>query len=247
VQDNPQPGADWTEADFEYADAEMQRVRTRVEFTYVDFLACDPRNAGHFALMPHESWNGHLVPVAQWLAGPGSAHSGDVPCLLVVDGGDVLRQLVVDDRAIQAARRCRETWRRLQELGGVRSSHAARAVARAKAAREEQAPEVVATAGPAAGPDAAGIVGPEPSHAPDAAFVETVRCSSCNECIQVNDRMFAYNANKQAYLADLSAGTFRQLVEAAENCQLGLIHPGKPRDAAEPGLEDLLERARAFA
>ena len=58
--------------------------------------------------------------------------------------------------------------------------------------------------------------------------------------------MFLYNANKQAYIGDLKAGTYRQMVEAAESCQVAIIHPGKPWNAAEPGLEELLERARAF-
>ena len=40
---------------------------------------------------------------------------------------------------------------------------------------------------------------------------------------------------------------YRQLVEAAENCQLGIIHPGKPKNKSEPDLEELLTRARPFA
>ena len=47
---------------------------------------------------------------------------------------------------------------------------------------------------------------------------------------QLNSKMFAYNENKQAYIADPDAGTFRQLVEAAEGCQVSIIHPGKPRN-----------------
>ncbi|MDA1081733.1 MAG: ferredoxin [Gemmatimonadetes bacterium] len=81
---------------------------------------------------------------------------------------------------------------------------------------------------------------------PDEAYIETARCTTCNECTQMNDKMFAYNENKQAYIADVDAGTYAQLVEAAESCQVSIIHPGKPRDADEPGLEALLERARDF-
>jgi hypothetical protein len=58
--------------------------------------------------------------------------------------------------------------------------------------------------------------------------------------------MFAYNDNKQAYIADVRAGTYRQLVEAAEACQVAIIHPGKPLDPSEPGLDELLERAKPF-
>ena len=58
--------------------------------------------------------------------------------------------------------------------------------------------------------------------------------------------MFAYNENKQAYIKDIKAGSYRELVEAAESCQVAIIHPGKPRDPNEPGLEELLERAKPF-
>jgi hypothetical protein len=44
----------------------------------------------------------------------------------------------------------------------------------------------------------------------------------------------------------VNAGTYRQLVEAAESCQLGIIHPGKPLNPAEPDLEELRERAAPF-
>ena len=58
-------------------------------------------------------------------------------------------------------------------------------------------------------------------------YIETPRCSTCNECTQINNRMFAYNEDNQAYIADPRAGTFRELVEAAESCQVSIIHPGQ--------------------
>ena len=58
--------------------------------------------------------------------------------------------------------------------------------------------------------------------------------------------MFAYDANKQAFIVSPDAGTYRELVEAAESCQVSIIHPGKPRNPKEPGLDELLKRAEAF-
>ena len=55
-----------------------------------------------------------------------------------------------------------------------------------------------------------------------------------------------WRANIQQDRQDLKAGTYRQLVEAAESCQLSIIHPGKPIDPKEPGLEELIERAKPF-
>jgi ferredoxin len=104
------------------------------------------------------------------------------------------------------------------------------------------APQELAPAAPApAAVEAAELV-----RNPDEPYIETIRCSTCNECTQLNPRMFAYNENKQAYIADIKAGTYAQLVQAAESCQVSVIHPGKPRDMTEPGLDELIERAKPF-
>ena len=53
--------------------------------------------------------------------------------------------------------------------------------------------------------------------------------------------------NKQATIKDATAGTFRHLVEAAEKCPVHIIHPGKPKDPNEAGLDELVQRAAKFA
>lgn len=85
-----------------------------------------------------------------------------------------------------------------------------------------------------------------PRRSPGPATIETVRCSGCRACVGINDRMFAINAKGQAIIVDPAAGSYRELVEAAELCQVAVIHPGRPRDPGEPGLEELLRRAARF-
>jgi hypothetical protein len=85
-----------------------------------------------------------------------------------------------------------------------------------------------------------------PERSSDEPYIETARCTSCNECTQINDKMFGYDANKQASIINPDAGTYRHLVEAAENCQISIIHPGKPRNPNEPGLDELMKRAEPF-
>lgn len=77
-------------------------------------------------------------------------------------------------------------------------------------------------------------------------FIETALCTTCDECTGINNKMFRYNDEKLAYIADANAGTFRQLVEAAEVCPVGIIHPGTPLNKDEPDLEELIERAKKF-
>jgi ferredoxin len=143
-------------------------------------------------------------------------------------------------------------WHSLQELGGIHNSHAEALLARERKAWEARTPPEPgpeATAAPATPVPpvvTAAATTPEPARSPDEAYIETERCSTCNECTTINGKMFAYNQNRQAYIADLTAGTYAQLVEAAESCQVSVIHPGKPRDPQEPGLEELVKRAAAF-
>jgi cytochrome c5 len=263
LEDNPQPDRDWPVSQFDYADASLQRVTEELAFTLADFVAADPRHARHFACVPHADWSEHMVPIGDWLSESAGPKGNRVPYVLAVDAQDNLQRLIVDEKLVQAARRCLNDWHRLQELGGVHNSHAERMVARVRAIWEEQkrqeiealtaAGAATAAAEPApaeaTAPAAAAtpeVVEAEPERSPDEPYIETIRCSTCNECTQINDKMFAYNDNKQAYIKDRKAGTYRQMVEAAESCQLGIIHPGKPLDPKEPGLEELLERAKPF-
>lgn len=95
-------------------------------------------------------------------------------------------------------------------------------------------------------PASAEAAEPESEQSTDEPFIETPRCTTCDECTDMNNKLFIYDENKQAYIADLAAGTFRELVEAAEVCQVAIIHPGKPHDSNEPGLSDLIQRADEF-
>jgi ferredoxin len=77
-------------------------------------------------------------------------------------------------------------------------------------------------------------------------YIETALCTSCGDCININNMMFAYDENKQAYIKDVTKGSFKQLVMAAEKCPAFIIHPGKPKDLAEKDLDKLVKRAEKF-
>lgn len=77
-------------------------------------------------------------------------------------------------------------------------------------------------------------------------YIDTQLCTTCNECTNINPQMFKYNADKQAVLADPRAGTFLQLVKAAEKCPALCIHPGAPRSDDDTVTDELIERAAKF-
>jgi len=260
LEANSQVESDWPVQKFDYENENHQRVRVDTAFTFIDFVACDKRSARHFSPVPRSGWNLSMVRADEYLGLETRGAPEKVPFVHMVDQDNALQRAIVDDRLIRAALRCRESWHSLQELGGIHNSHAERLLAREKKSWEEQGrqdaearaqqvkpPAPAAAAAPVAAVAPAAAAEPEEKKSPDVAYIETPRCTTCNECTQINDKLFAYNENKQAYIANPDAGTYAQMLEAAESCQISIIHPGKPRNPNEPGLNDLLKRAEAFA
>lgn len=264
LEANSQVDLDWPVQSFAYEDDRHQRVTEGLAFTMVDFVASDRRYARHLAKVQRSTHNGNVIPVDELLARERKGLPDAVPCLLMVDEHDRLHTVIVDERLIREARRCRDMWHSLQELGGVHNSHAEALLARERKTWEAherhdgEAPKPAELVGGPVAPARSNVPAAvvaivasmtaeiEPERSRDEAYIETARCSTCNECTTINNKMFAYNGNRQAYLADRTAGTYAQLVEAAESCQVSVIHPGKPHNPNEPGIEELLKRAAPF-
>ncbi len=272
IEANPQLEAQWVAHEFIYEDEALQRVTETLAFTMLDFATLDVRYADYFADVPKDSWHENMRPAVEYLELAEQERQELVPYVVMIDDKNCLHRLVVDDMLIRVAARCAQNWDTLREFGGINNSYAQAAAERVSqhmAAEKEQALEDlraqlasrpgVATSGSAPAAlarepeqDVASVavetIEPELEDAdPEGAYIETPRCTTCDECTARNARMFAYDENKQAYIADLTAGTYRDLVEAAENCQVAIIHPGKPLDPKEAGLEDLLARAADFS
>ena len=240
ISSNPAVQADWPRGELRYEDAELQTIAEDYAFTPADFALTDAQYSDHFAVASKESWNDDMLPVVDYLELADADSFEKVPYVAVVDGENMLRRLVVDDNMIRIVRRCRDRWHALQELGSVNNSYV-------RAVPNETVPVETKQLEAEAEPEAeVEQLEAEPVAAADDAFIETPRCTTCDECTDRNDRMFAYDENKQAYIKDPDAGTYRQLIEAAEVCQVAIIHPGKPRNPDEPGLDELIARAEPF-
>ena len=262
---NPQPTADWPRHRVAYEDQALQRQSEETAFTFADFAACDRRY--HRYCTPNGSGDQqeHLLPLVEYLRLGEDERRDWQPYLLTMDGDNRLHRTVVDEKIVEATRRCGDAWKLLQEFAGINNSHARQLVAEERAKWEkEAAPAAAEPATPGPPPPQAGAPASESAEAATPApaepaeptepegeaapgpWIETSRCTTCNECTQINNRLFAYNENMQAYIADPDAGTFRQIVEAAESCQVSIIHPGRPRNPSEPDLDDLMARAEPF-
>ncbi len=77
-------------------------------------------------------------------------------------------------------------------------------------------------------------------------YIESARCTTCHECVNINRKLFAYNEKKQAVIKDPHGGPFKDLVLAAEKCPVKIIHPGTPLDPKEKNLDKWIQRAERF-
>lgn len=92
-------------------------------------------------------------------------------------------------------------------------------------ATTESAPATAALASAGVAPAVAAAV----ANGAEEPWIDTALCTTCNDCINLNPLVFAYDGNKQAYIKDAGAGTFAQLAAAAEKCPAKCIHPGTPK------------------
>jgi hypothetical protein len=243
VDANPQPERIWPVEEFLYQDEDIQRVTEEVSFTLVDHLATDSRFANGFMSVPKSEWSQEMIPLGEYLQAEEAQRQGKVPYILMVGEDNVLHRVVVTRGVAEIAKRYESAWRSLQELGGIQNSHALRLLEREKQIWEEEKQKEISELRSQLEGAGAAEVAEAPVGVEAEAAAEAV---TCNECTDRNNKMFKYNENKQAYIADLEAGTYRQMVEAAEVCKLAIIHPGKPWNPDERNLEELMKRAEPF-
>lgn len=150
-----------------------------------------------------------------------------------------------EETARQAMAQLADVLLGLEPLAGLEALAPAPAVSPPAPAEGPMAEAPPVPAAPAPEP----VAGPEKAEEPlplGEAWIETPQCTSCNECTSINNRIFKYNADEQAYVADPKGGPFADIVRAAESCPARIIHPGAPQNPAEPGLEALIKRAEPF-
>ena len=264
IADNPRNETNWPSYELTYETAAGERLAESLPFTFGDFAICDTRYRRFCHKVPRSEWSADMVPFGEWLTSDPNSELVEKPFVMAIDEEDRLYRVALDNKIASAARRCADAWCRLQELAGINNSHVKVAMAEERKRREAmlmelsaaaEADELQAAAAAVTAPaPAAETAEAAPEPAEDASdglddslpWIETPRCTTCNECTQVSSKLFAYNENMQAYIADPDGGTYRQIVEAAEGCQVSIIHPGLPRDPNEPNLEELIERARPF-
>ncbi len=259
--------ADWPSYTIEYLAEDGVPAKMEYPLTFADFALTQERYSEQLVEAPPGDSAVKLSPLTEFLQMDAEDREGLYPFVWAVDEDQHLRRMIPSEVLLQQTLTRREAWRTLQ---GLAQTARTAAVESAAELAVEETPVVVPALPEEQGvsPTPAASVEPtstpEPSPTPSsttaegggaaipddgsyvAPWIDSEKCSTCEECVKINAAMFAYNEKKKAYIKDPHAGPYKHLVRAAEKCTEKIIHPGYPADRTEKGIEKLIEKAKKF-
>jgi pyruvate-ferredoxin/flavodoxin oxidoreductase len=253
---NPAIDRTWPTYALKYREGGRERTM-EVPMTFADFAITEVRFRKHFRRVPQEAWHDAMIPLAELLELEPAEREGKYPYVWSVDREGHLERLLVAQPMVASSEDRRDFWRQLRALAGVGRTAPTEATAEIE---QKIRGEVIAritqglfelAGGSGAAPSAAAPApvtaaptgGSENELAP---WIDSAECTSCDECIKINPQIFAYDANKKAFVKNPDGGPYRDLVKAAERCTAQVIHPGLPRNPAEKDLDKLVARAAKY-
>ena len=232
--------------------------------TFADFALTEARFRKHFRKVPRDAWNENMVPLAEFLEMNMDDREGKFPFIWAVDRKQHLSRVLVAKKIVESCEERRDFWIMLRDLSGWKPE-APEAENVEDKIRAEVVGKIAQGLMKLAGGNDEGLAGlamgtPAPvatatatatAAAPAngdylAPWLETDNCTSCDECTKLNPKIFAYNADKKAYIKDPDGGPYSDLVKAAEKCTAGVIHPGLPKDKSEKDVEKWIKRGEKF-
>ncbi len=260
LEGNPAMDQDWPTYKLKYVDEKGNAAEMDAPLTFADFAVSEGRFRKQFRTIPPDAWNDNLIPLAGYLELGPEDREEKYPYIWAVNQKNRLIRVMPAEPLVRSCEDRRNFWRMLKSLAAVRPALTAETADRiraefaqtlasrlnemltgGKALASGPAPAVAAASAPAAvkeeAPAADGYVAP---------WIESNLCTSCNECININPKIFAYDADQHAYVKDAKGGPYKDLVRAAEKCTAQVIHPGTPANPNEKDAAKLLQRAAKY-
>jgi pyruvate-ferredoxin/flavodoxin oxidoreductase len=247
LEGNPSLDFDWPEYKLDYKDEAGDQQSMILPMTFADFALTEGRFAKQFKKAPADTWNDDMVLLGDFLQMSEDERDGKFPFIWSVDKKNQLIRVLVSKEMVLSCEERMQFWKQLKDVAGV-----GRAVGNeetiANRVRQELIQMLSSGMSGTASSSPTTVAVPAASNAADyeAVFIDTPECTACDECMNLNPKIFAYNDQKKAVILDPKAGTFLDIVKAAEKCTAGVIHPGTPWDSGEANLDKLKARAAKF-
>jgi pyruvate-ferredoxin/flavodoxin oxidoreductase len=258
---NPAMESDWPVYTINFTNEQGAPETMEAPLTFADFAVTEGRFRKQFRKAPRDTWNENMVQLAEYIKMPAEDRKGHFPYIWMVGKKNELMRVIPAEPLVKAAEDRIQFWTMLRAIAlpaqmPDRESIAAEVRAEMAQNLAAQLLQMVGGGGAALIEAAATIIAPAAAPAAQnngssggytPGYIDSAGCTACNECIQINPKMFAYNENKKAYVKDPVGGPFKDLVRAAEKCTAQVIHPGTPADPKEKDLDKLVKRAKKFS
>ena len=238
----------WTQwAGFFHPQAAQKFKSMTLPMTFADFALSEGRFAKQFKKAPPETWNDDMVLLGDFLKLSEDEREGKFPFIWSVDKKNRLMRVLVSVEMVRSCEERVQFWQQLKDVAGV-SRPQVNEEAIANRVRQELIHKLSTGLGISSS-DTVQPVAAAPAEAVDgheAVWVDTPECTGCDECININPKVFAYNDSKKVIILNPKGGSYLDVVKAAEKCTAGVIHPGTPWNMNEANLDKLKQRAAKF-
>ena len=218
--------------------------------TFADFALTEGRFAKQFKKAPPETWNDDMVLLGDFLNLSEDEREGKFPFIWSVDKKNRLMRVLTSVEMVRACEERLQFWHQLKGLTSVGPAVQVNEEAIANRVRQELIQKLSSGFGISSSdaPQPAGVAAAPAVSADgyEAVWVDTPECTACDECININPKMFGYNEAKKTVVLNPKAGSYLDVVKAAEKCTAGVIHPGTPWNMNEANLDKLKQRAAKF-
>lgn len=227
--------------------------------TFADFAITEARFRKHFRNAPRNTWNDKMVLLTDFLNMDAEDREGKYPFIWAVDRKNQLSRVLVAKPIVESCEERRDFWILLRDLSGAKKEVLSESDLESKVRAEVvskiaqklmklaggngEMPAVDALVQKSDNKQSESIPQSETGLSP---WLETEECTSCDECININSKVFAYNSDKKAIIKDPQGGSYQDLVLAAEKCTAQVIHPGLPVDQSGKDIEKWLKRGEKF-
>jgi pyruvate-ferredoxin/flavodoxin oxidoreductase len=246
LEGNPNVEADWLAYSLDYLDEQGEMKKLSLPMTFADFALSEGRFAKQFKKAPPETWNDDMVLLADFLKLFEGDREGKFPFIWSVDKKNRLMRVLVSAEMVRSCEERIQFWQQLKDVTGV-SRPIVNEEAIANRVRQELIQKLSSGFGISSS-DASQAVTASAGSAEgyEQVWVDTPECTGCDECTNINPKVFAYNDMKKVIVINPKAGSYVDIVKAAEKCTAGVIHPGTPWNMSEANLDKLKLRAAKF-
>ena len=119
LEGNPAIKEDWPTYKLEYQTDNGKTESMDLPLTFADFALTEGRFRKHFHIAPPETWNGDMIPLAEFIELSKEDRHDHYPYIWGVDNNNHLIRVLVSAELVHSTEERRDFWRQLKSLVGV--------------------------------------------------------------------------------------------------------------------------------